>query len=188
MQEQTTLFDNDIKAELIIEQMTKVLPEDFKNAGEIILKVNKDTVPYDSIMFSPAKTNSCFRPNYVPNGLICRIKTYGETKWVSFSPQFKQSVIDSGLSVFEINSDPFCRVQLNEFYDYSITNPEKFGNLISSIILNLFSFDRFDCCGKFKECSDAKKCLHEDKLYSTACTYRKKIEQGIFFFGKNRNV
>ena len=46
----------------------------------------------------------------------------------------------------------------------------------------------FGCCGKFNECSDAKKCIHVNKLYSKACTYRKNLEAGRIFYGKNRNI
>ena len=188
MQEQITLYDDDIQADLIIEKMTESLPEDFKKSGKIVLNKNGENTAYDSVVFSPVKTNSCYRTSHIPNGLICRIKTTGKTKYVSFSQPLKKLIVESGLNIVEVKSDPFCRVQLEEFFNYSTVNPEKFGSLIASIILSLFSFDRFDCCGKYKECSDAKKCLHEDKLYSTACTYRKKLEQGIIFYGENRNV
>ncbi len=46
----------------------------------------------------------------------------------------------------------------------------------------------FGCCNRFNECSDAKKCVHENKLYSTACTYRKNLEDNRIFYGKNRNI
>lgn len=46
----------------------------------------------------------------------------------------------------------------------------------------------FGCCSKFIECSDAKKCLHENKLYATSCSYRKNLEAGRIFYGKNRNI
>lgn len=47
---------------------------------------------------------------------------------------------------------------------------------------------RFGACSKFVECSDAKKCVHENKLYSKACMYRNNLDQGHIFYGKNRNV
>lgn len=47
--------------------------------------------------------------------------------------------------------------------------------------------DGFACCSKYEQCSDAGRCLHENLLYSRACGYRKKIEQGIIFYGKNKN-
>ena len=46
----------------------------------------------------------------------------------------------------------------------------------------------FGCCNKFVECSDAKKCVHENKLYSTSCMYRMNLESGKIFYGKNRNI
>lgn len=46
----------------------------------------------------------------------------------------------------------------------------------------------FGCCHRFKECSDAKKCLHPNKLYATACMYRNHLDAGRIFYGKNKNV
>lgn len=40
----------------------------------------------------------------------------------------------------------------------------------------------FGCCSKYMECSKQKECLHENKLYSTGCMYRKKIENGVIYF------
>ena len=47
---------------------------------------------------------------------------------------------------------------------------------------------RFGCCSHFIECSDAKKCVHENKLYSKACIYRDSLDKGRIFYGKNRNI
>lgn len=46
----------------------------------------------------------------------------------------------------------------------------------------------FGCCSRFNECSDAKKCVHENKLYSKACAYRRNLDAGRIFYGKNKNV
>ena len=68
-------------------------------------------------------------------------------------------------------------------------------NLYSYIRANvLYSIDNyvssssFGCCYKFEKCSDEKKCLHENKLYSTGCAYRKNLENGKIFYGENRNA
>ena len=47
---------------------------------------------------------------------------------------------------------------------------------------------RFGACSRFIECSDAKRCVHENKLYSKACMYRDNLDQGRIFYGKNRNI
>ena len=48
--------------------------------------------------------------------------------------------------------------------------------------------DTFGCCSMFIECSDAKKCVHSNKLYSKACRYRDHLDNGRIFYGKNKNV
>ena len=47
---------------------------------------------------------------------------------------------------------------------------------------------RFGCCSRFIECSDAKKCVHTNKLYSKACIYRDSLDEGRIFYGKNKNI
>lgn len=46
----------------------------------------------------------------------------------------------------------------------------------------------FGCCSLFEECSDAKRCVHPNRLYSTACAYRRNLESGRIFYGKNKNI
>ena len=45
--------------------------------------------------------------------------------------------------------------------------------------------EKFGCCGKYVECSDAKKCLHCNTFYAKACYYRKNLEAGRIFYGRN---
>lgn len=45
--------------------------------------------------------------------------------------------------------------------------------------------DSFGCCSRYRECSDARKCLIADVDYSTHCSYRKHLEGGRIFYGKN---
>ena len=46
----------------------------------------------------------------------------------------------------------------------------------------------FGCCSSFEECSDAKRCVHTNKLFATACMYRHHLDKGRIFYGKNKNV
>ena len=46
----------------------------------------------------------------------------------------------------------------------------------------------FGCCHLYEECSDAKKCLHENQAYAKGCIYGKHLAEGRIFYGKNRNV
>ena len=46
----------------------------------------------------------------------------------------------------------------------------------------------FGCCDRYNECSDAKKCLHENRLYALGCAYFHNLREGRIFYGKNRNI
>lgn len=46
----------------------------------------------------------------------------------------------------------------------------------------------FACCNDFERCSDAGKCLKTgDRMYN-GCLYRKNLEAGRIFYGKNKNI
>lgn len=47
--------------------------------------------------------------------------------------------------------------------------------------------DSFGCCSRYEACSDAKRCIHPDQEFSSACAYRKNLEEGRIFYGKNKN-
>lgn len=47
---------------------------------------------------------------------------------------------------------------------------------------------QFDCCSRFEECSDAKRCTNPNPELALVCGYRKIMKQGRIFFGKDRNV
>lgn len=46
----------------------------------------------------------------------------------------------------------------------------------------------FGCCSRYEACSDAKRCLHENRLYALGCAYYHNLRKGRIFYGKNRNV
>lgn len=45
--------------------------------------------------------------------------------------------------------------------------------------------DYFGCCSSYMDCSDALECLHREDAAYTGCAYRRKLEKGIVFYGKN---
>lgn len=48
--------------------------------------------------------------------------------------------------------------------------------------------DTFGCCNDFERCSDALHCLHTDNRFYNGCMYRKNLEDGKVFYGKNKNI
>lgn len=48
--------------------------------------------------------------------------------------------------------------------------------------------EKFGCCNDFIACSDARMCLHQDDRFYNGCYYRKNLEAGRIFYGKNKNI
>lgn len=46
----------------------------------------------------------------------------------------------------------------------------------------------WDCCSRYRECSDAKKCIHPGSAFALGCGYRKLLASNRIFYGKNRNI
>lgn len=47
--------------------------------------------------------------------------------------------------------------------------------------------ERFGCCHRYVECSDAGKCTAPDLFHAKGCFYRDNLEKGKIFYGKNAN-
>lgn len=45
--------------------------------------------------------------------------------------------------------------------------------------------DAFGCCSRYRQCSDEKRCVISDYTHSAHCAYRKNLENGRIFYGKN---
>lgn len=48
--------------------------------------------------------------------------------------------------------------------------------------------EEFGCCNDFMKCSDAKECLYPQDRFFNGCQYRRNLEAGKIFYGKNRNI
>lgn len=70
--------------------------------------------------------------------------------------------------------------------DISIIPESVFYDMITSTIENTEEKNTntipFGCCSRYKECSDAKKCIHPDKERAEHCQYRKNLESGKIFY------
>lgn len=71
----------------------------------------------------------------------------------------------------------------------SFTDVLSFASVFASIAeaTVVIAGDTFGCCSRYEACSDAKKCIHPNAVF-VACAYKKNLEQGRIFYGKNRNI
>lgn len=73
---------------------------------------------------------------------------------------------------------------------------DRFEKIIASlyqILLKRLSVDEFGCCSRYLECSDKKTCVNtlidnKKRKLSTGCHYKKHLESGHIFYGKNANI
>ena len=61
-------------------------------------------------------------------------------------------------------------------------------SIIYMLILSEYGGESFGCCARYAECSDKKKCTNPDKMMSFACAYKKNLEAGRIFYGKNKTI
>lgn len=50
------------------------------------------------------------------------------------------------------------------------------------------NYSMMACCNDFVRCSDALECLHKYDENYAGCWYRKNLEKGRIFYGKNKNI
>ena len=112
------------------------------------------------------------------SALFCRI----EDRDMFFRPSLSTIINKHGIGYF-FQKDGQMVVGLDGFF-----KAKNIDALCKKIIDKMFSFDAFGCCGKYLQCSDAKKCVHDDLVYAMACAYRKNLEAGNIFYGKNKNI
>lgn len=46
----------------------------------------------------------------------------------------------------------------------------------------------WDCCSRYMECSNAKRCIHPDPELALKCGYRRILASGKIYYGENRNI
>lgn len=68
---------------------------------------------------------------------------------------------------------------------------ENFSDLLLLIVQKLlghYTADEFGCCSRYLDCSDAKQCVHPNHIESLGCAYKRNLEKGLIFYGKNKNI
>lgn len=175
---------NEITSQKILEVFISAINPDFLSSSNIYLKENKSG--YDSIMVHADKNP--YRLVGATEGLLARVKTKGKDTYVSFSSRYQQLLDAESVKYIHKKSDSsFLRISLDHFI--FLAKEGRISDLLNTILLSSFNFPSFGCCSKYKECSDAGKCLHDDIFYaSAACQYKHHLDSGEIFYGHNRNI
>ncbi len=168
--------------------------------NEIILEIIEEKKLYENAIF--------MTPNY---GKCNKLLSYSICLWEKDYPEIEKNVCsfernsivanikDPGLAsrpdtlkLTTINSD-VKQTDDMEFvgnatpYWLIRKNSEGFREYFKNLIEHEYNMytgksDAFGCCSRYKECSDAHKCIHVNQMYAKACMYRKNLENGKVFY------
>ena len=77
-------------------------------------------------------------------------------------------------------------------FEFSLTQEGvlKYSDYLATILdLSIDATSKeFDCCSRFEECSNAKRCTNPNVDIATGCGYRRIMKKGRIYYGKNRNI
>lgn len=117
------------------------------------------------------------------NNLVVKIIQKKDLFYVQFKEKYSPTFHDQTIELLKDGTGQI-----------TATSKEQLSHLLGQAceiaieIISEYSGETFGCCSRYLTCSDERKCVHPDRLFSRACSYRKNLENGRVFFGKNRNI
>lgn len=116
---------------------------------------------------------------------VCRLRLHGKQSSISIPTSLKDLIPD-GVEQKEVKTEEkYIRVSVDNLHPL-----ESYTSLLEKLVRE--SVNRYpkewDCCSRYMECSDAKRCVHPDKGFALECGYRRILNSGRIFYGENRNV
>lgn len=96
----------------------------------------------------------------------------------------KENVLKTNMNIVEVYSKSFGNANAKKRMEKN--SDEMINCLVDCIKYGLLNYSPkaagFACCSRYQECSDARKCIHPNRLYAKACQYRKNLEEGNVFY------
>ena len=156
----------------IIETIKSMVDAKFRDEVKIYIRNSADEKSIVSFATKPSFYTNGESKNY----LICHVKQSGKIHFVSFP--FRT------LKVIEAEHIPYTRTKSSDFlridFEYFFENwqNESLKKLVNASFMDAISTSNsFGCCSKYASCEQEHRCLHDDKIYSLGCQWRKLIEK-----------
>ena len=140
------------------------------------------------------------------NGLFSIQENKSKDKLTGYSLYFEKCLffkVNTKFTVISCNKRVYDTLEISPASTKLLKSPQNFiqctfhteseaikaAELITDENVRIFEpTEHFGCCGLYLKCSDAKKCLHPDIIRSKSCYYKKNLESGKIFYGKNANI
>ena len=110
---------------------------------------------------------------------------YGYTR-VSFKPKYDKYFDGYTIEEYDDGEKALHMIRVDDL-DQVLLLADNIGNVLLDAISSMGNAG-FGCCSRFIDCSDAGHCLMPDKKLAIECAYRKNLEDGRIFYGKNKNI
>lgn len=129
--------------------------------------------------------NKDYSAVYWRNSLAFRLRIRKKTNYIAVPLSSRPSV--ENLAPFDLQAktgDDLWRVNL---WDVPV---EDCAAALASVVRDTINRQPkdWDCCSRYLECSNAKRCVHPDPTFALGCGYRKILTSGEIYYGENRNV
>lgn len=144
---------------------------------ELVKNEAKSRQGFSDIVFSA--NPSAYRLDSVTTVQVVSVKFGGKLNYISLPAKACGELPDNSFSVIASDSE-HIRMTPEQFSSFAET--PAFSEMISQTIFKAFSGSRFGCCGRYKECSSAGRCVHPDIFYAAAaCEYKRHLDSGENF-------
>lgn len=159
----------------VIEELKALLEETIKqNNADIAKLFVKEGKSYTSVFYD--------------SQLAFRIYCRGQQCYFSVANVY------AGCAGSEVVADKLDLGKNEQFTNFRFSATKdgvaKFGDFLSKVLDCVIDTipKQFDCCSRYEECSNAKRCIHPKPETALACGYRKIMKKGRIYYGKNRNI
>ena len=157
----------------LLKQIINDIPEKelpIEDRSEIDIITNKN----NSISYK-AYDNILLKVTYQVNSKFFELRKVEEIDYEFLLEKFYNVKNDESSLYYKITFD-------------SVDDIKKVAEEIKAIYRYLNSIEKvvsFGCCSKYIECSDNKKCVNTIREIRKGCIYKKNLEEGRIFYGKN---
>jgi len=128
---------------------------------------------------------------------VCaKIKLSKKTRYIEVRTKnidcFKDYITSHGVQVteaeeqFSEDTNDWSRVSVKTLDD--VLSLTKQLSIVFMLVLSGLGGENFGCCARYVQCSDEKKCVNPNFMMSLACAYKRNLEAGRVFYGKNKNT
>lgn len=147
---------------------------------ELFAVLDDNNCPDGVMEYAPLKDRKTYSCQY-RNSLFFRVSFNAKTNWIYIPLRYDSTMESAGFE--PVSKDTYVsKYAIKDYSDALLLSD------VLCVILNL-EIDRsqkgFGCCSHYVECSDAKRCVQQDKILAMDCAYRINLKHGRIFYGVN---